>query len=160
MPYKRLLSAKILDWCIKTGRFNFVKDTCCDPDMIKSRLEQLKGSDLMMFNANAQTFLYSLQNGAAGYSGIMANIHPDLLAYIQNNYNAKPPECQKLSNILSMAAFTESPAYPCTAKYYLEKEGIKMDTYSRSSDKKLLTPYQKLVFDQLYELNTEIRKGL
>ena len=33
-----------------------------------------------LFNANAQTLLPSLELGAAGFSGVMANFHPDLYA--------------------------------------------------------------------------------
>ncbi|MBQ4136767.1 MAG: dihydrodipicolinate synthase family protein, partial [Clostridia bacterium] len=29
-PYKRLVTPKILNWCLETGRFYFMKDTCCD----------------------------------------------------------------------------------------------------------------------------------
>lgn len=76
-PYKRILTPKILDWCISTGRFTFIKDTCCDPDMLDARLEQLKGTSIKLFNANSQTFLYTLRHGAAGFSGIMGNFHPD-----------------------------------------------------------------------------------
>ncbi len=156
-PYKRLLTPRILEWCKQTDRFSFIKDTCCDPDMLTDRLAQLKGSGIKLFNANGQTFLHSLQHGAAGYSGIMANYHPDLYVWLYENYLKDPKLAELISAKLSMAAFTEGPAYPCTAKYYLGFEGLDMDVYSRSSDKKNLTPYQKLIMEQLYRLNTEMR---
>lgn len=159
VPYKRLLTERILDWCKRDGRFRFIKDTCCDPDMLTARLEQLKGSGIMLFNANAQTLLHSLKHGASGYSGIMANFHPDLLAWLDEHYQDDPEQAELLSNILSMMAFTENPAYPNTAKFYLsEMEGIPMECYSRSSDPKRLTEYQKLVVKQIYGLNQELRK--
>ena len=74
MPYKRLLSEDILKWCIKQNRFQFIKDTCCDPDLLEKRLKLLDGSGIMIFNANAQTLLHSMKFGGAGYSGIMANL--------------------------------------------------------------------------------------
>lgn len=159
-PYKRLLTAEILDWCIESKRFHFIKDTCCDPLMITGRLNQLKNSDIMLYNANAQTLLYSLKNGAAGYSGIMANYHPDLLVWLCNNFDAESEKSENLSNILSMAAFTENSAYPCTAKYYLGLEGIEMNCFSRNSDEKQLTEYQKLIMKQLYSLNQMLRRTL
>ena len=82
MPYKRLLSKDILEWCKKTNRFKFIKDTCCEPDMLTERLKQLKDSGIMLFNANAQTLLHSLKGGAAGYSGVMANFHPELYSQL------------------------------------------------------------------------------
>ena len=39
-PYKRLVTPKILDWCVSTGRFAYMKDTCCDAAVIKERCEQ------------------------------------------------------------------------------------------------------------------------
>lgn len=45
-PYKRLLTPKILDWCISTGRFTFIKDTCCDPDMLYADLNSSRAQAL------------------------------------------------------------------------------------------------------------------
>ncbi len=157
-PYKRLLTPKILEWCKQSGRFSFIKDTCCDPNILTERLEILKGSGIKLFNANGQTLLHSLKHGAAGYSGIMANYHPDLYVWLCENYTSNAELAELISAELSMAAFTEGPAYPCTAKYYLGFEELDIDTYSRSCDKKNLTPYQKLVMEQLYKINTRLRE--
>lgn len=158
MPYKRLLTTKIFNWCKADGRFEFIKDTCCDPDMLTERLELLEGSNIKLFNANGQTLLHSLQHGAFGYSGIMANFHPDLYAWLCANFEAEPEKAEMLSGILSMTSFTEGPVYPNTAKYYLNLEGIPMDIYSRSSEPKRLTEYQKLIMKQLFDLNTYLRE--
>ncbi|MDO4618117.1 MAG: dihydrodipicolinate synthase family protein [Clostridia bacterium] len=158
MPYKRLLTPKILEWCKSTGRFDFIKDTCCNPDMLKKRLIQLKDSSIKLFNANEQTFLHSLKHGGEGYSGIMANFHPDLLVWLFENFENQPEKSEILSDALSMSAFTESPAYPSTAKHYLSYEGFDMDIFSRSSSPENLTSYQKLVMEQLYRHNERLRK--
>lgn len=65
-----------------------------------------------------------------------------------------------IANILSMEAFTEGPAYPNTAKYYLNLEGIPMEIYSRSSDSKRLTDYQKLIVEQMRALDHKVREYL
>ena len=39
LPYKRLLTEKMMRWCAENGRFSFVKDTCCDAATIRRRLE-------------------------------------------------------------------------------------------------------------------------
>lgn len=142
---------------MESKRFRFIKDTCCDPMMLSDRLHQLKNSYIMLFNANAQTLLYSLKNGAAGYLGIMANFHPDLLVWLCNNYDTDPEKSEDLSNILSMSAFTENSVYPCTAKYYLGFEGLELNNFARSADEKQLTEYQKLVMKQLYDSNQMLR---
>ena len=36
-PYKRLLTDRMLAWCAANGRFYFMKDTCCDADLIARR---------------------------------------------------------------------------------------------------------------------------
>ncbi len=157
-PYKRLLTPRILDFCKETGRFRFIKDTCCDPDMLADRLVQLQDSDVMLFNANAQTLLHSLRCGGAGYSGIMANFHPDLLVWLCRNFESE--KADEVSNILSMCAFTENSVYPGTAKYYLGFEGVDLNVFSRSADHKTLTPYQKLCMKQLYDLSQKVRDEL
>lgn len=159
-PYKRLLSNRILEWCKSTGRFSFIKDTCCDPDMIAERGALLSGSGIKLYNANAQTLLYSLENGYSGYSGIIANFIPDILVWLFDNYQSNPQKAKMLSNVLSMIAFTESPAYPCTAKYFLNKNVMPMEYFSRSSDEKRLTSYQKLVMDQFWDLAKDIRSKI
>ncbi len=160
VPYKRLLTPKILDWCIHSGRFAFIKDTCCDPDQLTERLAQLRGSGIGLFNANTQTLLHSLQQGAAGFSGIMGNFQPDLLAWLYENYQRAPKTAQQLADYLSLASFTEGLAYPCTAKYYLGFEGIQLDTWSRSRDDKQLTAYHKHVMEQLHRQHNAMREYL
>lgn len=157
-PYKRLLTPRILDWCLETKRFLFIKDTCCDPMLLDARLAQLRGSDLLLFNANAQTLLYSLERGAAGYSGIMANFHPDLFACLCAHFAEDAEKTKRLSALLGMMAWTESPAYPCTAKWHLNARGVPMNTAARSADEKLLTPYQKLTVEQMETLAAAARK--
>jgi 4-hydroxy-tetrahydrodipicolinate synthase len=158
-PYKRLLTPRILDWCLETGRFKFIKDTCCNPDILSERLTRLNGSDLLLFNANAQTLLYSLERGGAGYSGVMANFHPDLYVWLCNNFKKDEKKAIKISDLLSIMAWTENPVYPCTAKYYLsEFEGFNIETYARVVDQRTLTSYQKYAMEELYRLTEETRK--
>jgi len=146
MPYKRLLTEKILKWCMAQNRFQFIKDTCCDPDMLKERLELLKGSGIMLFNANAQTLLHSLRLGAAGYSGVMANIHPELYRWLCENINHEKADA--LQGYLAYTAFSESMTYPVTAKYHMNLIGIPMELYSRSRDMKTFTKYEKMIVEQ------------
>ena len=156
-PYKRLLTPKILDWCISTGRFTFIKDTCCDPDMLLARLEQLNGTGVKLYNANSQTLLYTLQNGGAGFSGIMGNFHPDLYAWLCENYDKEPEKAQQVQNFIGLAAFTESLAYPLTAKYHMNTVGVPMSLWSRSRDHKQFTKYQIMIVDDMIKAENDIR---
>lgn len=156
-PYKRLLTPKILDWCISTGRFAFIKDTCCDPDMLEARLDQLKGTSIKLFNANSQTFLYTLRHGAAGFSGIMGNFHPDLYAWVCDNYEKEPEKAERVQGFLTLTAFLEALAYPQTAKYHMNKAGVPMSLWSRSCDQKKFTKYQRMIIDELIQTENHVR---
>lgn len=153
-PYKRLLTGDMLRALRDTGRCVFIKDTCCDPDVLKERLEILKGSNVGLFNANAQTLLYSLRLGAKGFNGLMANFHPEFYVWLYENYQECSGEAERLQNELSMAAFTEVLAYPLTAKHYLrEYEGIPMEVFSRIPNLRQMGSYDRFVMKQLYQLN-------
>ena len=152
-PYKRLLTEKMIRWCANTGRFYFIKDTCCDATIIKKRLEICKGSNLKIFNANAQTMLESYRDGAYGYCGVMANFHPALYSRLFKENN------DVLQSYLGLSAMLENLTYPCCAKYFLDKHvGIKMEIYSRSADENNFTDYQKSCIDQFATLDKAIVK--
>ncbi len=159
-PYKRLMSEKMLRWCAESGRFYFLKDTCCDPELIARRVELCRGSDLRIFNANSQTLLQCLKDGAHGFCGVMANFHPDLYSRLYHGDYASR-EISLLQDFLGLAAAVESLTYPCCAKYYLDRhEGVSMEWSARSADLTKLTPYQRSCIDQLAELTEEWRKHL
>ena len=86
-PYKRLVTPKILEWCIDTGKFDYMKDTSCDAAIMAERCKLLKDSKFQLLNANCQTLLESMQQGGAGYCGIMCNFHPRLYSWPGENFN-------------------------------------------------------------------------
>jgi len=152
-PYKRLLSDTMIKYIASSKRFGFIKDTCCDAAIIKKRLELLDGSGVKLFNANAQTLLACLRDGADGYCGVMGNFHPEIYVKLFEIYDKNPKEADVIQSLLCMGAFTESLTYPCTAKYYLNKyENIKMELFSRSADSNNFTDYQKSCIDQMKTL--------
>lgn len=158
-PYKRLLTKKMLQACKDTGRFAFIKDTCCDAAMIKERIEILQGSDIGLYNANAQTLLETLRAGADGYCGVMANFHPEIYKWLFDNADKK--EAELVQAFVCMTAFTESLAYPATAKYYLNAhEGIEIEALSRAVDYNLITEYQKSCLAQMKTLGDFIKKEI
>lgn len=118
-PFKRLLTADVLHFCLDSGRFRFIKDTSCDVDSIREKLRILQGSDMMLYNANTATLLDSLAAGAHGYTGVMANFHPRLYRWLTRHWQDRPREAQELQAILSMCALIELKKYPSCAKRYL-----------------------------------------
>lgn len=130
-PYKRLLSPKLLKWCAETGRFLFLKDTCCDPEQLGAKLNAVRGTRLKLFNANAATLLKSLEGGASGYSGVMANFHPDLYVRLVQLQQSRPEEAACLQQFLGLASAVERQPYPLNAKYYLRLEGLPIGLQGR-----------------------------
>jgi 4-hydroxy-tetrahydrodipicolinate synthase len=115
-PYKRLMSDAMVSWCAASGRFTFIKDTCCNLPTIERRLSLIRGSSLRLANANAQTLLGSLQAGADGYSGVMANFHPELYVWLYENWRKEPEKARILAHYLTVAALVEYLDYPLCPK--------------------------------------------
>lgn len=148
-PYKRTVSPQLLRWCADTGRFVFLKDTCCNADQIRSKLAAIRGTPLKLFNANAATYYLTLKMGANGYSGVMANFHPELYDWVFRNSDSLPDGAELLQNFLGMASLIERQLYPVNAKYYLGLEGIPIGLESRRVDPSRLTSANRLEIEQL-----------
>ena len=132
-PYKRLLSDRVLEAMAASGRFAFIKDTCCDAQLIARRIQLLNGR-IQLFNANCATLLDTLQAGAAGFSGIMANYHPDLFVWLYRSWRTQPEKARRLMAALSLLSGTERACYPVCCKYHMGLVGVPMETASRSRD--------------------------
>lgn len=160
-PYKRLLTPRILKWCLEVGRFRFIKDTCCDSEIIRRRLDLLRGSELKLLNANCQTLLQSLKDGAAGYCGIMCNYHPRLYSWLCENYESEPEKAELVQAFMCMSGFTESALpYPLTAKYHMCLEGIETVNFARNRNAEELDDYAKDCMRQMKLLSDSIMRDI
>ncbi|MDD9269427.1 dihydrodipicolinate synthase family protein [Paenibacillus sp. GCM10023248] len=155
-PYKRLLSPSELKWCADTGRFFFLKDTSCDVELIKEKLAVIQGTPLKLYNANTATLLESLKLGVNGYSGVMANFHPDLYVWFLHNWETKPEEAEYLLSILAVASFIERQLYPVNAKYAQMMDGIAKSYYSRARNHEEFTATNRLEVEHLYRLSKQL----
>jgi len=148
-PYKRLVTPKILDWCTSTGKFRYMKDTCCDAAEIARRVQQLKGSGFKLLNANCQTLLESMRAGADGYCGIMCNFHPKLYAWLNEHYR-DDKWADLVQAMIGTFGFTESSIpYPLTAKYHMNLCGIPTENIGRSRRSEELTDYARGCMQQM-----------
>ena len=153
MPYKRLVTPKILEWCVSTGRFKYMKDTCCNKDTIAERCKILEGSGFRLLNANCQTLLETLKNGCLGYCGIMANFHPELYVWLCENFEREPEKAELLQSLIGTIGFTEAGMpYPLTAKYNMCLEGIPTENIARNRKSEELTDYMKDSVKQMHHL--------
>jgi 4-hydroxy-tetrahydrodipicolinate synthase len=136
-PYHRLLSTDLLAWAAETGRFQFLKDTCSDPDRLRERIDAVEGTPVGLYNANVPTLLGSLREGARGYSGTLANFVPDLVAWLCENREREPETAAELQRFLSLADRIAHYKYPPSAKRYNQRYEVEMTTVSRLSNASL-----------------------
>ena len=159
-PYKRIISPELLKWCADTGRFYFIKDTSCDIENMKAKLEVIKGTNLKLFNANTSTLLETLELGASGYSGVMANFHPELYVKLCNIYKEDPSKARKIADFLTVASLIERQVYPVNAKFYKKSIGNFNSIMTRTRDIKELNATGILEIQQFVRFNEEFEKTL
>lgn len=162
-PYKRLLTPAMIDTLTKTGRYAFIKDTCCNASEIRRRIAHIAsiecdGMKPALFNANGQTMLETLRDGGAGYCGVMANFHPALWAWLCDNWDKDPEKAELVASALSQAAFIEYRTYPAIAKYHLNSIGVKMTTISRTCDVSQMGEYDILCVEKMNRLIAHFEK--
>ncbi|MDF2724786.1 MAG: dihydrodipicolinate synthetase family protein [Paenibacillus sp.] len=158
-PYKRLLSPELLKWCADTGRFTFLKDTCCDLQQMKAKIDAVAGSPLKLFNANSSSLLASLKLGASGFSGVMANFHPDLYVRLVDmcKDKSKELEAERLQAYLGVASLIELQYYPVNAKYHLQQLGLPFTTVCRVKDESGLKANHRIEVGQLEQMSNIAR---
>ncbi len=157
-PYKRLLTPTGMKALAQSGKFRFLKDTCCNIDMIRAKLAAVEGSDFKLFNANAATLLESLRLGCAGYSGVMANFHPELYVELCGCFSTDPQKAELLQNMIGTLSMAECQCYPVNAKYYLSLEGLEINTKSRARSDADFGPSRKKEIEQMRMLTEVFEK--
>lgn len=157
-PYKRVLTPYVLEKMAATGRYQFLKDTCCDLDQIKAKLKATEGSELKIYNANSATLLPSLEMGCAGFSGVMANFHPELYSELCDIYKTNPERAKKIQDFVGFFSVAECQCYPVNAKYYLSLEGLDINIDSRARNKAEFTDNRKAEIDQMRNLTINFKK--
>lgn len=131
-PYKRVMTKETVKYCTDNSRFLFLKDTSCDIENIKMKLEVTKGSNLKIYNANTTTLLESMKQGCVGYSGVMANTQPQLYAWLCDNI--KDEKASEMSDYLTICSLIERQMYPVNAKVFLKEQGIFSSIETRVKD--------------------------
>ena len=138
----------------------FIKDTCCDYELIRKRLEASAGTPMKLFNANCQSWYDSYCHGSAGYSGVMANFHPDIYKYCVTHKDIDPAKAAYANDFLTLAGMIERTCYPVNCKYYHQLVGIPMSTYCRSADQHRLDNAAKEEVEALIRVEELVRTEL
>lgn len=155
-PYKRVMTPKTVKFCADSGRFYFLKDTCCDAAMIKERYEITKDSPMKIYNANTSTLFETLKDGIAGYSGIMANFQTREYKWMLDNFKKDPKRAEEVSEFLTLSSFIETHLYPAIAKNYLMNQGVLATDRCRSCEASKLTATNVSEYHQLISYTRKI----
>jgi len=123
-PYKRVLPPETIRRLGDVANFAFLKDTCCDLDLIKAKLEAAKITGMKIFNANSAMLLESLALGCAGFSGVMGNFHPQLYAKLCDCWEDDPALAGRIQAFVGTASMAEAQFYPANAKYSISLDGV------------------------------------
>lgn len=150
-PYKRVLTPATLKFLLDTNRFVYHKDTTLELDKIKAKLAVAKGSKLEFYDAHTPNTMYSLQAGARGMSAIAGNFYPDIFGWMCKNVNNpdKQEDVKWLQSELTRADAIISNVYPNSAKYFLQKRGLRIEPVSRTT-KAVLSASEKQTLDGIY----------
>ncbi len=158
-PYKRIMTPETLRQCALDGRLKFLKDTCCHIEEIKAKLAAVDGLGLKIYNANSATLLESLEAGCAGFSGVMANFHPEIYSWLCKNYKSEPEKAKEVQAFLAFASLAECQLYPVNAKYHLGLCGIDIGYNARVKDASLFNESNKKEIEQMYTVEKIFKKN-
>lgn len=159
-PYKRLISPELLKWCADSGRFYFIKDTSCDIENMKAKLDVIKGTNLKLYNANTSTLMESMEMGASGYSGVMANFHPEVYVKFCKTFEENREEAGEIADFLTVASMIERQVYPVNAKYYQKKIGNFNSIVTRTRDISELDETAVQEVEQFIRFTAKIKNNL
>ncbi len=158
-PYKRELSPYVMKKMTESGKYQFIKDTCCNVGKLKEKLDIIKGTGVKLFNANAATLSESIKMGCHGYSGVMANFHPELYsALIKAHKDGDTDRAEFLQNLVGYLSVTECQCYPVNAKYYVSLDGVNIGINTRSRNVAEFAQSRKMEIEQMYALTQTIKE--
>jgi 4-hydroxy-tetrahydrodipicolinate synthase len=152
VPYKRLISPEQLKLFVATNRIIYHKDTCLDIEQVKQKLKAGNERDFGLYDAYMGHAVESLKAGSAGLSCIQGNYWPELIVWLCENFDnsALSNEVSKVQEFFIANMDVMHHVYPITAKYYLQKTGISISTFSRQ-EVGILTNEIKSDIDKLYK---------
>lgn len=133
VPYKRVISAKQLQQFVATGRMLYLKDTSLDIEQVRAKLSAVKEYPFGLYDAYAAHAVESLHAGSAGLSCIQGNFFPELIVWLCDNYadDALKEQVNRVQQLLIDNMDVVHHVYPIIAKYFLQKRGLGISTFTR-----------------------------
>jgi 4-hydroxy-tetrahydrodipicolinate synthase len=133
VPYKRIIKPTQLKAFVDTGRVIYHKDTCLDLDQIKEKLALTTGHKFGLYDAYMAHAVASLKAGSAGLSCIQGNYFPELIVWLCDHYNdpTMVAEVDVVQQFLIDNMDVMHNVYPVVSKYFLQKRGLNISTFTR-----------------------------
>lgn len=135
-PFKRVLTAEQLKRFVSTGRVIYHKDTCLDIEQIKAKLDATKqATGFGLYDAYMVHAVESLKAGSAGLSCIQGNYYPELIVWLCNHYDSDEMADQvaRVQQFFIDHMEVMHAVYPIVAKYFLQKRGLPISTFTRKN---------------------------
>lgn len=162
VPYKRLLSPEQLRLFVGTGRVIYHKDTCLNLDTIKQKLAVIADTPIFgLYDAYMAHAVDTLKAGSAGLSCIQGNYFPELIVWLCDNYNNEDlqEEVANVQYFLIKNMDVMHHVYPTVSKYFLQKRGFEISTFTRR-DVGTFTPTIAKQIEQLYTSYIQLQNNL
>ncbi|MCU0341009.1 MAG: dihydrodipicolinate synthase family protein [Spirosomaceae bacterium] len=134
VPYKRLISAALLQKLVATGRVIYHKDTSLDLENVRAKLQAVAGyARFGLYDAYMPHAVASLRVGSAGLSCIQGNYFPELIVWLCRYFDAPhlQAEVQRVQQFLVETMDVIHDVYPIVCKYFLQQRGFDISTYTR-----------------------------
>ena len=133
VPYKRVLSPSQLKDFVATGRVIYHKDTCLDIDQVNEKISLTAGRKFGLYDAYMGHAVESLKAGSAGLSCIQGNYFPELIVWLCDNYDdvLQQKEVARVQQFLIDNMDVMHNVYPIVSKYFLQKRGLDISTFTR-----------------------------
>lgn len=135
VPYKRILKSEHLKMFLETNRIVYHKDTCLDIEQVKAKIAVAEGYNLALFDAYLGHAVATLTAGSDGLSCIQGNFFPEVIVWLCQNYAAPDRSIQvdAVQKFLIANMDVMHAVYPPVAKYFLQKRGMTISTYCRTT---------------------------
>ncbi|WP_421944109.1 dihydrodipicolinate synthase family protein [Pedobacter sp.] len=161
VPYKRVIKPKQLADFVSTGRVIYHKDTSLDLAQIKDKINLTKDYNFGLYDAYIVHAVESLKVGSAGLSCIQGNYFPELIVWLCDHYNDET----QLEEVVVVQQFlidnmdVMHNVYPIVSKYFLQKRGLDISTFTRR-DVGSFTPNVIKEVEKLFDDYTALRSDL
>ncbi|WP_443947369.1 dihydrodipicolinate synthase family protein [Pedobacter sp. AW1-32] len=161
VPYKRVLKPDQLANFVSTGRVIYHKDTSLDLEQIKQKLDLTAEHKFGLYDAYMGHAVNSLKAGSAGLSCIQGNYFPELIVWLCDHFDDESlrNEVEEVQQFLINNMDVMHNVYPIVSKYFLQKRGLNIGTFTRRNVGAFTNAVVQKV-ETLYQDYTNLRNNL